>query len=159
MGGQYEREFVNLLEKHGFAVMRAPSSGSGTERELPDVVALRSNESGLEEAYAIEHKTNSEHHIYLTEDEVDKLVSFAAAGGLIPLLSGRWKEDHDAGWNHHNDEYDTTGYYLLTPHQCYRTDGGNYRITRPDESEFPEWPNMVVTDDSVSYGEVIGCPE
>jgi len=38
-GDRRERELVNELDDAGFAVMRAPSSGSATERELPDVLA------------------------------------------------------------------------------------------------------------------------
>ena len=49
-----ERKLVNQLEEAGFAPMRAPASGSSTDRELPDVIC----ENGTY-GYAIEAKSSS----------------------------------------------------------------------------------------------------
>ena len=90
-GDRRERELVNELDEAGFAVMRAPASGSATDRELPDVLAgrtdrcsSRSNEQGAESDtdseplfYAIEAKSSSGNPIYLTGEEVEALVYFA----------------------------------------------------------------------------------
>ncbi|MEM2165420.1 MAG: Holliday junction resolvase, partial [Candidatus Bathyarchaeia archaeon] len=38
-GVDYERLLARKLSKLGFAVVRAPSSGSGTRIERPDIIA------------------------------------------------------------------------------------------------------------------------
>lgn len=147
-GSSYERELVGRLERARFAVMRAPSSGSATERELPDIRAIR---DGYNEPYswAIEAKANSRPLIYLDATEIDKLRTFAALGGHEVLLAGRWKQDHDTGWNQHNDAFDAKAWYLYHPDDVHRTgengDGGNYRLKRPDR-DGAETPRYVVTN-------------
>jgi Holliday junction resolvase len=61
-GSRRERELVNQLDETGFAVMRAPASGSATERELPDVLA---GDNGY--FLAIEAKSSSGDPIYLSQ--------------------------------------------------------------------------------------------
>ena len=65
-GDRRERELVTALDEAGFAVMRAPASGSATERELPDVLA-----GDGETFYAIEAKSSAGDPIYLSGEEVD----------------------------------------------------------------------------------------
>lgn len=64
-GERRERELVNLLDECGFAVMRAPASGSPTDRELPDGIA-----GNGERFSAIEAKSSSGNPIYLDAEEV-----------------------------------------------------------------------------------------
>ena len=109
-GDRRERELVNLLDKVGFEVMRAPSSGSATDRDLPDVLA-----GDGEWFYAIEAKSSSGQPIYLDESEVASLESFATAFGAEPLIGVR---------------FDYEDWAFLSPRECYRTDGGNYRVKR-----------------------------
>ena len=59
-GDRRERELVNALDERGFAVMRAPASGSATDRDLPDVLA-----GDGETFYAIEAKSSAGAPIYL----------------------------------------------------------------------------------------------
>ena len=63
-GDRRERELVNDLDGAGFAVMRAPASGSATERELPDVLA-----GDGETFYAIEAKSSAGDPVYLSSPE------------------------------------------------------------------------------------------
>jgi len=143
----YERELVNYLYDLRFAVQRAAASGSATENELPDVIGLRDGPR-THHLWAIEGKTSSDHHIYLPQEEVESLKDYADRGGLDALLAGRWKNDHDTGWNRWNDEYDVKAHYLFHVDDVYRTDSGKYRLTRPDHPKAPE-PAFVVTSEGM----------
>lgn len=109
-GDRRERELVNRLDEAGFAVMRAPASGSATERELPDVLAGDS-----ETFYAIEAKSSAGNPIYLTGEEVEALVFFARNFGAKPRIGAR---------------FDREDWYFFHPSDCHVTDGGNYRIKK-----------------------------
>jgi Holliday junction resolvase len=109
-GDRRERELVNLLDEAGFAVMRAPASGSATTRELPDVLA-----GDGERFYAIEAKSSSGDPIYLTGEEVEALVYFARNFGAKARVGVRF--DHE-------------DWYFFHPGDLHRTDGGNYRVKR-----------------------------
>ena len=109
-GDRRERELVNLLDEHGFAVMRAPSSGSATERELPDVLA-----GDGETFYAIEAKSSSGRPVYLDGEEVEALVYFARNFGAKPRVGVR---------------FDREDWYFFHPADLHVTDGGNYRVKK-----------------------------
>ena len=109
-GDRRERELVNLLDEAGFAVMRAPASGSATTRELPDVLA-----GDGERFYAIEAKASAGNPIYLTGEEVEALVYFARNFGAKARIAVR---------------FDREDWYFFHPGDLYRTDGGNYRVTK-----------------------------
>jgi len=123
-GDRRERELVNELDEAGFAVMRAPASGSATSRELPDVLAGRadrgdgdgeSGSGGTPLFYAIEAKSSSERPIYLSGEEVEALVYFARNFGAKPRIGVR---------------FDREPWYFFHPADLYITDGGNYRVKR-----------------------------
>jgi Holliday junction resolvase len=109
-GDRRERELVNRLDEAGFAVMRAPASGSATERELPDVLA-----GDGEVFYAIEAKSSAGNPIYLTGEEVEALIYFAQNFGAKPRIAVR---------------FDREDWYFFHPGDCYTTDGGNYRVKK-----------------------------
>ncbi|RRJ28424.1 nucleoid-structuring protein H-NS [Halocatena pleomorpha] len=109
-GERRERELVNRLDERGFAVMRAPASGSATERELPDVLA--GNGSAF---YAIEAKSSAGNPIYLSGEEVESLVFFAQNFGAKPRIGVR---------------FDREDWYFFHPGDLHVTDGGNYRVKR-----------------------------
>jgi len=113
-GDRRERELVNELDERGWAVMRAPSSGSATQRELPDVLA-----GNGERTYAFEAKASSEKPIYLDEREVENLRHFASKFGAQPRLAIR---------------YDYRDWAFFDPGHplVHQTDGGNYRVRRED---------------------------
>ena len=107
-GDRRERELVNRLDEAGMAVMRAPASGSATERELPDVLA-----GDGERFYAIEAKSSAGDPIYLDGEEVAALVYFARNFGAKPRIGVR---------------FDREDWYFFHPDELYTTDGGNYRV-------------------------------
>ncbi|MFB6199205.1 MAG: Holliday junction resolvase Hjc [Halobacteriaceae archaeon] len=109
-GDRRERELVNRLDDAGFAVMRAPASGSATDRELPDVLA-----GDGDAFYAIEAKSSSGRPIYLNGDEVEGLIYFARNFGAKARIGVR---------------FDQEDWYFFHPDDLHVTDGGNYRIKR-----------------------------
>jgi Holliday junction resolvase len=109
-GDRRERELVNLLDDAGFAVMRAPSSGSATTRELPDVLA-----GDGERFYAIEVKSSAKRPIYLTGEEVEALIFFARNFGAKARIGVR---------------FDREAWYFFHPAELHTTDGGNYRVKK-----------------------------
>jgi Holliday junction resolvase len=111
-GDRRERELVNRLDELGFAVMRAPASGSATSRELPDVLA-----GDGRVFYAIEVKASAEQPIYLDEKEVYDLVYFGRNFGAEPRIGVR---------------FDREDWYFFDPRgdEVHVTDGGNYRVKK-----------------------------
>lgn len=129
-GDRYERQLVVRLDLYGYAVMRAPASGAATQRDLPDLTASkeyynRTTKCVVTDRYAIEAKAWDEKHLRFTEEEVVKLCTFATTGGYTPMLGGRWSGD--------------TTWYFRRPADTYQTDGGNYRLTRPDPDDPDGW--------------------
>mgnify|MGYP006277856439 FL=1 len=109
-GNRRERELVNALDERGFAVMRAPASGSATERELPDVLA-----GDGDAFFAVEAKSSSGDPIYLTGEEVEALVYFSQNFGASPKIGVR---------------FDREDWYFFHPADVHKTDGGNYRVKK-----------------------------
>jgi Holliday junction resolvase len=97
-----------LLDEVGFAVMRAPASGSATDRELPDVLA-----GNGENIYAVEAKSSSGNPIYIDASEVEALEYFADSFGADARIGIRFDEQEWA---------------FFDPDDLYRTDSGNYRV-------------------------------
>jgi len=109
-GDRRERELVNELDAAGFAVMRAPASGSATERDLPDVLA-----GDGDRFFAIEAKSSAGDPIYLSGEEVESLIYFARNFGANARIAVR---------------FDREDWYFFHPDDCYVTDGGNYRVKK-----------------------------
>ena len=122
-GDRRERELVNALDDAGFAVMRAPASGSATERELPDVLA-----GDGETFYAIEAKSSAGDPIYLTGEEVEALLFFARNFGAKARIAVR---------------FDREDLFFFHPGDLYTTDAGSYRVKKEkalaDGTDFPEF--------------------
>ncbi|PHQ46863.1 nucleoid-structuring protein H-NS [Halorubrum sp. C3] len=114
---------VNALDEAGFAVMRAPASGSATERELPDVLA-----GDGETFYAIEAKSSAGDPIYLTGEEVEALLFFARNFGAKARIAVR---------------FDREDWFFFHPGDLYTTDAGSYRVKKEtalaDGTDFPEF--------------------
>ena len=109
-GDRRERELVNRLDEAGFAVMRAPASGSATGRDLPDVLA--GNGSAF---YAVEAKSSSGDPIYLEGAEVESLIYFSRNFGATPKVGVR---------------FDREDWYFFHPADLHTTDAGNYRVKK-----------------------------
>lgn len=130
-GTRYERELVNALTSFGYGVVRIPSSGSATDRDLPDILAGHPHDSAdalsttpVAEAWAIEHKSGNATTLYVDEGEVEDLRAFAEAFGARPLLGARPVGN---GGNRVT--------YLLDPEDARITDGGNYGLPVSDVAE------------------------
>jgi Holliday junction resolvase len=134
-GDRRERELVNELDGAGFAVMRAPASGSATERELPDVLA-----GDGEMFYAIEAKSSSGDPIYLTGEEIEALVYFSRNFGAKPRVAAR---------------FDREDWYFFHPGDLYTTDGGNYRVKKETAiAEGTDFAEFVGDSEKVTLEEV-----
>ena len=133
-GDRRERELVNKLDGAGFAVMRAPASGSATERELPDVLA-----GDGETFYAIEAKSSAGAPIYLDGEEIDALLFFARNFGAKPRVGVRFDEED---------------WYFFHPGDLYTTDGGNYRVKKGTAlAEGVDFPEFVGESEKVTLAE------
>lgn len=114
MGSAKEREMVTLFDDHGFAVMRAGGSGSGTEREMPDVLASNGNTVVVVE----EKYRTTETRCYIGEDEVEKLLTFADKFGADAYLAARFSTNLTG--------VSTADWFFAEPSDVRRTAGGNY---------------------------------
>ena len=134
-GDRRERELVTALDEAGFAVMRAPASGSATARELPDVLA-----GNGEDFYAIEVKSSSGNPIYLSGEEVEALVYFARNFGAKPRVGVR---------------FDREDWYFFHPGDLYETDGGNYRVKSETAiAEGTDFAEIVGSSEKVTLEEI-----
>jgi Holliday junction resolvase len=117
-GAGHERELVREIHaKSEYVAMRAPSSGSATSRDLPDVLA-----GSRGRTLVVELKSSGGDPIYIPEDEVQALTRFATAFGGQPLIASRWSS---------RSIQDAT-FYFSAPNRLYRTDAGSYRAKYQD---------------------------
>lgn len=107
-----ENELVHILWDAGFAALRAPSSGSSTPLPMPDIIAGNSRKY-----LAIEAKTTRSDYIYLEEEEVQNLITFAERFGATPVVGARFFR---------------TDWVFFYPDQMHRTSTGRYKINRKD---------------------------
>jgi Holliday junction resolvase len=120
-GDRRERQWVNWLVDNGWAVMRAPASGSATERELPDVLA-----GNGKRFIASEVKASGGDPIYIDGEELEDLIYFGSSFGAEPRIVVRFDlEPADPAYG-----ADRPGFYVLHPNQLHETDGGNYRVKK-----------------------------
>jgi Holliday junction resolvase len=112
MSGNYERDLANHLDECGYHVMRAPSSGGGTTRELPDLFWAKATEMPV----AAELKTTKGNVAYYDSEEVESLKNFAAAFSAQARLVARYKQD--------------TTFYTHRVTDARRTDSGRYAVDR-----------------------------
>lgn len=110
-GQNKERELARQLADAGYAVMRAPASGSATTRDLPDLLWAK---DGC--IVAGELKYTGENVAYYDAEEVAALDRFGKAFGANVRLVARFKQD--------------TNFYSLKPEQARRTDSGRYAVDR-----------------------------
>lgn len=109
-GASRERELVDMFWDAGFGVVRAPASGSATERALPDLVA------GNEGLYvAVEAKSSGGDTVYIEGREVEELLEFGNRFGAKPRIGAR---------------FDREDWFFFHPGELHYTDGGNYRVKR-----------------------------
>lgn len=88
-GSAAERELLDILFDHGFAVIRAAGSGS-TQHDACDLVAGRSGKS-----LAIEVKACVGASQYISSEQMEELRTFAAAFGAEAIVAVKWTRK---GW-------------------------------------------------------------
>lgn len=83
-GTHYERDLVRKLYDAGFAVIRSPTSGGATSRELPDIIAG----NGKRRMYlAIEVKFTKELPLYIRAEQIENLLEFSERFGATPMIA------------------------------------------------------------------------
>jgi len=114
-GSQYERKLARYLDDNGYYIMRAPSSGAATKRELPDLLWSKRGVPTI----AGELKATSQNVAYYDKEEVEALTRFANAFGAEARLIARFKGD--------------TSYYMFWPADARETDTGRFAVDRDIE--------------------------
>lgn len=123
-GIDYERLLARKLSKLGFAVVRAPSSGSGTRIERPDIIAGR---RGL--VLAIEVKTTSKKKVYVREEGLKRLIRFSEKFGATPYVAVKFK----------GSGYD---WFFISP-QHFKKGGRMYSISLEEASKIGIRPEFL----------------
>ncbi len=120
-GSDTERTLVNALTATGWRAIRAPASGGGTDRDLPDVLAGRAHpDTQRNETWAIEVKTTHAHNCYVTESEDIALNKFAVGfGGATPLFAVKF-----------SSRGQRRRIWLLDPDDCPITDDGHRALNK-----------------------------
>lgn len=105
-GTNWERALVNLFWQHDFAAIRIPASGAGSKNfPKPDVIA-----GNGEKYYAFEVKTTTSDKIYVPDNEIKDLISFAQKFGCTPYLAVKFtKMSREWRFYHIDNLQQTTG--------------------------------------------------
>lgn len=136
-GDRYERRLVRFFDAADYAVMRSPSSGSATDRDQPDVYAT----SGVESIAAeVKYTGDPDGAIYVEEDEVESLRSFAVRAGATPVIAARFAR--------------TKVFFVFTPNALPTTEDGSYRVSKAivDDAH----AKLADEDDPEAWNEVRG---
>lgn len=136
-GAQRERELVNYFADAGWGALRLPSSGSATDRELPDVLAGRPREATPKagwthpkpvktytQSFAIEAKSGKATTLYVDASEVEDLRAFADRWGATPYLAARSTQ-----------QATDTCHYLVAPEDARMTPSGRFGLPIDDIEE------------------------
>ncbi len=75
-GSNVERQVLSLLRDRGFAVVRAPASGSKRKDSVPDIIALKMGQILL-----IEMKSRRQGKVYITKEQAEGIAEFARKSG------------------------------------------------------------------------------
>lgn len=81
-GSSVEREVVSKLREKGFAVLRAPASGSKRKDPVPDIVALKNGVIILIEMKSIREGNK----IYIRKEQAEGIMDFAKKSGGILFI-------------------------------------------------------------------------
>ena len=133
-GSAAERELSNILEdQYDYAALRCPSSGRGTTRNRPDLIAVKGtvldvHGDGLREVsecYVIEAKARPDGTATFDREKIMDLQEYASRAGAIALVAvkpDRRLSEHDQ-------------WYLCEVTSLHETPEGNYSIRKQDHAE------------------------
>lgn len=113
-GSTYERKLSNRVAEEDWFVQRVHSSGSGTSRELPDLLMAKDGRIVVVELKYV----SSANMIYAKSEKVRGLCWLADMLNAEPRLVARFAQD--------------TTFYARHPDDCSRTDAGMYTIHKND---------------------------
>jgi Holliday junction resolvase len=136
-GARIERQLVNTYTSLGWGALRTPSSGSATDRDLPDVLTGHPHQDPVgvatSEAYAIEVKATSQTTAYVRHDELNGLTRFANRFGAQPLVAAYFKQQGG----------ERSRYYLVPLGELRMTDknAGVPEATADDRACFIVYPS------------------
>ncbi|WP_016730157.1 Holliday junction resolvase Hjc [Saccharolobus islandicus] len=77
-GSAVERNIVGKLRDKGFAVVRAPASGSKRKDPIPDIIALK---SGVIILIEMKSRKDKEGKIYVRREQAEGIMEFARKSG------------------------------------------------------------------------------
>lgn len=107
-GVSIERRIVSKLRNKGFAVIRAPASGSKRKDSIPDIVAMK---SGV--ILTIEVKSRREgNKIYLRREQIEGIWDFSKKAGAEPFVAVKVGDEREI--------------YFVKLSSLNQTPGGNY---------------------------------
>jgi len=131
-GVREERELIHRLDSLGFAVLRAPASGSRTKLDRPDILAGR---KGF--VLAIEVKTSRKKTFYVRKESVEQLIRFSDRFGAKPYLAIKFKH---------------TGldWFLVKPENLVKT-GKGFKVSLNDLKMKGESLESLVTKSLTEY--------
>ena len=131
-GIREERELIHRLDSLGFAVLRAPASGSRTKLDRPDILAGR---KGF--VLAIEVKTSRKKTFYVRKESVEQLIRFSDRFGAKPYLAIKFKH---------------TGldWFLVKPENLVKT-GKGFKVSLNDLKMKGESLESLVTKSLTEY--------
>jgi Holliday junction resolvase len=114
-GVRAERDLVHRFWNAGFAVLRAPASGGGTDLPRPDLIAGSINHNKF---FVLEVKTSGSKVIYLDGKQIVSLLEFAKRLNFEPFLAVKFK--------HRQKDY----LFLSIPNQLLEIEkSSNYKVT------------------------------
>lgn len=131
-GIEDERELVRKLDKLGFAVLRAPASGSRTKLDRPDILAGRKSF-----CLALEVKTTAKNILYLEKASVSQLLRFSEKFGAKAMVAVKFK-------------HKGKGWLLLEPRELSPTTRG-YRVAFKEALKTGKSLEYLVTYNLESY--------
>ncbi|MCY0858984.1 MAG: Holliday junction resolvase Hjc [Sulfolobaceae archaeon] len=128
-GASVERRLVSRLRERGFAVIRAPASGSKRKDSIPDIVAMK---SGV--ILAIEVKSrNGGKKIYIRKEQLDGIKDFSKRAGAEPFIAVKLGENREV--------------LFVNLSEVKQTSSGNYVLDMESVS------NYMTLDDLIRYVE------
>ncbi|MBD3192380.1 MAG: Holliday junction resolvase [Candidatus Heimdallarchaeota archaeon] len=132
LGIQAERDLVHRFWSEGFAVLRAPASGGGTDLPRPDLIV---GSVERQRFFVLEIKTIKRKVLYLQAEQIEGLIEFANRLGFEPVLGVKFK-------------WQGKGFlFLKVPEQLEQVrDSANYKITLAEACRVGQ-----------SFGELIGA--
>lgn len=89
-GSRVERELLDLFTEQGWRAARVAGSGTN-ENTFCDLIAGKFGRK----AYAIEVKSSKKNRIYITKQQIEEFVTFAALMGLKTAVAVRFNRE---GW-------------------------------------------------------------